>query len=82
LSIQIGRIVTISRAVILQSVAMAPSLRDPFFANAVRSNINSSRVLALMSQINWDVHEMKDMHNPYVDVLLRVCILLPIHLIY
>ncbi len=26
-----------------------------------------------MSQINWDVHEMKDMHNPYVDVLLRVC---------
>ncbi|CAG0914202.1 unnamed protein product [Notodromas monacha] len=54
-----------------KSVNTAPELREPLFAHAAVRCLNSRRLLSMMSQVNWDVNDMKDSHNTYVDVLLR-----------
>ncbi|XP_050500093.1 syndetin [Diabrotica virgifera virgifera] len=55
----------------LQTIASAPDLRNPVYMAVVAQAFDLRQILTSMSKINWEVRDVRSMHNSYVDTLLR-----------
>ncbi|XP_057652521.1 syndetin [Diorhabda carinulata] len=55
----------------LQNIASVPDLRNPIYMAVVAQSFDLRQILMNMAKINWEVRDVRSMHNSYVDTLLR-----------
>lgn len=54
-----------------QTITSASDLRNPVYMAVVAQAFDLRQILTCMAKINWEVRDVRSMHNSYVDMLLR-----------
>lgn len=55
-----------------QTVSTASELRKPIYWIVAAKAIDYEQMLLMMAGVKWDIKEIMSQHNVYVDVLLKV----------
>ncbi|XP_074039810.1 vacuolar protein sorting 50 isoform X1 [Leptinotarsa decemlineata] len=54
-----------------QNITCAADMRYPVYMAVVAKAFDLRQILILMSKINWEVRDVRSMHNSYIDVILK-----------
>lgn len=55
---------------------MSLELRKPIYAGVSSKAVDFTSIVSQMDKVNWEVKELMSQHSSYVDVLLRVGVML------